>query len=234
VVRFAVDTAPSGSVRQGHITILGRRITVSQAAGQTTTAISAPTVAYGANGVVTVTVRSTHATPTGPVSLRVDGGPALTATLVASANTIVDNRISFGATATFNVGLLRGGAHKLEATYADQATFTGSSATGDIEVTRAVVRPTLGQSADTTAFGRSASFTARIAAVAGGAMPTGFVEFYRGGILISSGPVRFDANGRASLSTSGLPRGTHNITARYSGDGNYAPATSEVVVHTVT
>jgi hypothetical protein len=233
VVRFAVDTAPSGSVRQGHITILGRRITVSQAAGQTTTAINGRTVAYGANGMVWVTVRSTHATPTGPVSLRVDGGPALTATLVASANTIVDNRISFGATATFNVGLLRGGAHKLEATYADQATFTGSSATGDIEVTRAVVRPTLGQSADTTAFGRSASFTARIAAVAGGAMPTGRVQFYRGSTLIPS-LVWFDANGRASLTVSTLPVGTHNITARYSGDGNYAPATSEVIVHTVT
>jgi serine/threonine-protein kinase len=232
VVRFAVDTAPSGSVRQGHITILGRRITVSQAAGQTTTAISAPTVAYGANGVVTVTVRSTHATPTGPVSLRVDGGPALTATLVASANTIVDNRISFGATATFNVGLLRGGAHKLEATYADQATFTGSSASVDIEVTRAVVAPTLSQSRSAIAFGGSASFTARIAAVAGGAMPIGFVQFYRGSTLIAS--VMFDANGRASLTVRTLPRGTHNITARYSGDGNYAPATSEVVVHTVT
>ena len=233
VVRFAVDTAPSGSVRQGHITILGRRITVSQAAGQTTTAISAPTVAYGANGVVTVTVRSTHATPTGPVSLRVDGGPALTATLVAAAPTTAAGITTYSATATFNVGLLRGGAHKLEATYADQATFTGSSASVDIEVTRAVVAPTLSQSADTTAFGRGASFTARIAAVAGGAMPTGRVQFYRGSTLIPS-LVWFDANGRASLTVSTLPVGTHNITARYSGDGNYAPATSEVVVHTVT
>jgi len=144
----------------------------------------------------------------------------------------VDNRISFGATATFNVGLLRGGAHKLEATYADQATFTGSSASVDIEVTRAVVAPTLSQSRSAIAFGGSASFTARIAAVAGGAMPIGFVQFYRGSTLIAS--VMFDANGRASLTVRTLPRGTHNITARYSGDSNYAPATSEVVVHTVT
>jgi len=232
VVRFAVDTAPSGSVRQGHIRILGRRITVEQAAGQTTTAISAPTVAYGANGVVTVTVRSTHATPTGPVSLRVDGGPSSTATLAAAAPTTAAGITTYSATATFNVGLLRGGAHKLAATYAAQATFTGSSAAGEIEVMRAVVAPTLSQSADTTAFGKSASFTARIAAVAGGAMPTRFVQFYRGSTFIAS--VWFDANGRASLTVRTLPSGTHNITARYSGDGNYAPATSEVVVHTVT
>ena len=233
VVRFAVDTAPSGSVRQGHITILGRRITVSQAAGQTTTAISAPTVAYGANGVVTVTVRSTHATPTGPVSLRVDGGPSSTATLAAAAPTTAAGITTYSATATFNVGLLRGGAHKLEATYADQATFTGSSAAGEIEVTRAVVAPTFGSQVSTSVFSRTASFTARIAAVAGGAMPTGFVQFYRGSTLYGL-PVRVDAGGQASLTTSGLPRGTHNITARYLGDGNYAPATSEVIVHTVT
>ena len=63
-------------------------------------------------------------------------------------------------------------------------------------------------------------------------MPTGSIEFYRGSTRIA-GPVRVDANGQAH-DARGLPLGTHNITARYSGDGNYAPATSEVVVHTVT
>ena len=227
VVRFAVDTAPSGSVRQGHITILGRRITVSQAAGQTTTAISGPTIAYGANGVVTVTVRSTHARPTGAVSLRVDGGPSSTATLVMAPAVQVAGIWTNSATATFNVGRLRGGAHKLEATYADQATFTGSSAAGEIEVTRAAVTPTLNQSFSAIAFGGSVSFTARIAAVAGGAMPTGYVQFYRGSTEIGA-IVRVDNDGQARLVTTELPRGTHLITARYLGDGNYSPATSAV------
>jgi hypothetical protein len=162
----------------------------------------------------------------------VDGGPALTATLVASAPTTAAGITTYSATATFNVGLLRGGAHKLEATYADQATFTGSSATGEIEVTRAVVAPTLNQSFAAIAFGGSVSFTARIIAVAGGAMPTGYVQFYRESTQIGA-IVKVDDNGQARLVTTDLPRGTHRITARYLGDGNYSPATSAQIWITV-
>ena len=232
VVRFAVDTAPSGSVRQGHITILGRRITVSQAAGQTTTAISAPTVAYGANGVVTVTVRSTHATPTGPVSLRVDGGPSSTATLAAAAPTTEAGITTYSATATFNVGLLRTGRRQLAATYANHATFTGSSAAGEIEVTRASVAPSVTQMLASSAVTNAVLFTASLTPVFLGLMPTGYVQFYRGSTEIGS-IVRVDTTGRARLTTTDLPRGANNITARYLGDGNYSPATSAVIVHTV-
>ena len=224
-VQFTVDRAPTGNLRTGHLTILGRKVAISQAAGQTTTAINGRTVAYGANGMVWVTVRSTHATPTGPVSLRVDGGPALTSTLVAAGTSTAAGITTHSAAATFNVGLLRGGAHKLVATYADQATFTGSSATGEIEVTRAAVTPTLSQAANTIVFGASASFTARLIAVAGGAMPTGYVQFYRESTQIGA-IVKVDDNGQVRLVTTDLPRGTHRITARYLGDGNYSPATS--------
>jgi hypothetical protein len=149
----------------------------------------------------------------------------LTATLVAAGTSTAAGITTYSAAATFNVGLLRGGANKLAATYADQATFTGSSAAGEIEVTRAAVTPTLSQAANTIVFGASASFTARLIAVAGGAMPTGYVQFYRESTLIGA-IVRVDNNGQARLVTTDLPRGTHRITARYLGDGNYSPATS--------
>ena len=47
----------------------------------TTTAVSATTITYDANGSVTVTVSSSGATPTGDVSLSVDGGSATSQTL---------------------------------------------------------------------------------------------------------------------------------------------------------
>jgi hypothetical protein len=40
-----------------------------------------------------------------------------------------------------------------------------------------------------------------------------------------------DASGRATLTTSSLPVGTHRLTAVYSGDGDYAPVTSNALQH---
>jgi trimeric autotransporter adhesin len=152
---------------------------------------------------------------------------------VASANTIVGNRISFGATATFDVGLLRVGRRQLAATYADHATFTGSSAAGDIEVTRAAVAPSVTQALASSAVTTSVLFTASLTPVVRGIMPTGYVQFYRGSTAIGA-MVRVDAAGRARLGTTDLPRGANNITARYLGDVNYLPTTSTGIVHTRT
>jgi Bacterial Ig-like domain (group 3) len=44
-------------------------------------------------------------------------------------------------------------------------------------------------------------------------------------------PVTLDASGRASLTTTALPTGTHRLSAVYSGDGDYASGTSKTVEH---
>jgi hypothetical protein len=87
----------------------------------TTTTISAPAVTLPANGTVTVTVASTKATPTGSVSLSVDGGAAITQPLAAGA-------------ATFSVPSATAGTRTLTATYAGQGTFSASTATGTLVV----------------------------------------------------------------------------------------------------
>ena len=87
---------------------------------------------------------------------------------------------------------------------------------------------TLSASSDTTPLGQPVTFTAVVAP----ADATGTVTFLNGPTVLGQVPVG-DA-GTATLTSSALPVGTNSITARYSGNADYAASTSAVVVHTVT
>ncbi len=87
----------------------------------TTTSISAPTIAYGQNGAVTVTESSLGGTPTGNVSLTVDGGSAITQALVNGSS-------------TFTLSGLQAGSHSLSASYDAQGNFLASTATSTLTV----------------------------------------------------------------------------------------------------
>jgi Ca2+-binding RTX toxin-like protein len=91
----------------------------------TNTSISAPTVTYGQDGMVKVTVGSTNTTPpTGIVTLSVDGGSPLSGTLVNGSY-------------TFDVGIRSAGDHSLLASFAAQNGFFGSSSAGNLHVNKA-------------------------------------------------------------------------------------------------
>jgi hypothetical protein len=96
-------------------------IDIPAALSPSTTALSAPAILYGENGSITVTVTSGAETPTGNVSLSVDGGTPLTQAL------------SGGAT-VFTIAGLHVGNHNLSASYAAQGTFGASSASGTVTV----------------------------------------------------------------------------------------------------
>jgi MBG domain (YGX type)/Bacterial Ig-like domain (group 3) len=89
----------------------------------TTTSINAPAVSYNAAGNVTVTVTSASRTPTGNVSLMVDGAAPVT---VALSN----------GSAAFTFNGLNAGDHSLTARYAGQGDFefAASSSTGTLHV----------------------------------------------------------------------------------------------------
>lgn len=92
----------------------------------------------------------------------------------------------------------------------------------------------LHSSGDHSAVGAPVNFTASVSGsqVLGvTAQPTGTVSFYDGATQIGS-PVPLSA-GAAALSTSSLSIGSHNITAQYSGDSNYVPTTSTVLIQAV-
>jgi FtsP/CotA-like multicopper oxidase with cupredoxin domain len=88
--------------------------------------IGAPTVTYNANGVVTLTVTSspTGFTPTGNVTLSVDGATPISQALVAGV-------------AAFTITSPNAGNHTLLATYATQGGFQGSTASGTLAVSKA-------------------------------------------------------------------------------------------------
>jgi N-acetylneuraminic acid mutarotase len=93
----------------------------------TTTSISAPAITYGANGLVTVTVAAVDpsaGTPTGNVTLSVDGGAATSQALVSGST-------------TFTIPTPNAGDHSLSASYAAQGNFNASSNTGTLHVNQA-------------------------------------------------------------------------------------------------
>src|SRR5207237_511708 len=100
----------------------------------TTTSISAPAITYGADGLVTVTVAaqdSSAGTPTGSVTLSVDGGAPLSQALVSGST-------------TFTISNPNAGDHSLSASYAAQNNFIASSAIGTLHVNQAQATLTFG------------------------------------------------------------------------------------------
>ena len=60
--------------------------------------------------------------------------------------------------------------------------------------------------------------------------PTGQVQFTVDGAPVGA-PVALDGSGSATLVTTALPLGTHQVRARYLGDGDYAAGDSDPVSH---
>jgi hypothetical protein len=59
---------------------------------------------------------------------------------------------------------------------------------------------------------------------------TGSVHFYSGATLLATAPI---AAGRATLTTSALPAGSHAVTARYAGNGSIPSSYSPIFVQAV-
>lgn len=78
--------------------------------------------------------------------------------------------------------------------------------------------------------GSSVSFTVQ-ATSASGVAPTGTVSFMDGTTSLGQQPL--NASGMASFSLSNLSAGQHSLTATYSGDTNFTPATSPALTQSI-
>ncbi len=174
----------------------------------TTTTLSAPAITYGSNALVTVTVASSTATPTGNVSLTVDGGSPITQPLVNGAS-------------TFTLAGLPAGNHSLSATYAAQGGYLASSATGTLAVSK--FTPTVNVSdAGGTYHGAAFAATATVTGVSGtpgsSLEGTGLTVTYYTGTYTSVSQLTGLTGSTAAPSTPG----NYTVLAAFAGSSDYS------------
>lgn len=110
----------------------------------------------------------------------------------------------------------------------DTTDYTTSTASVTLTVIPATPNVTLVSSANPVFVTGSVTFTAGVPVP--GSAPSGSVIFYDGSTAIGTAAL---SNGSATFTTSSLTAGTHAITAAYSGDSNFGPATSSPLAQIV-
>ena len=161
----------------------------------------------------------------------------LVACVQASASRAPTGRVVFtDGTSTLGAGVLDAagrafittsqlcaGEHEIAAHYDGDASFSPSSATVQQRVRPADVSVVVESSANPSAAGEAVTFFAEVRSF-GSRTPTGSITFCLGRTVLET--VALDGHGRASLAGPPLGVGSHAITAAYSGDIDFAPATA--------
>lgn len=251
---------PSGSVTLSDgSTVLGTVILANGVAGFTSSSLApgahSLTADYGGDGnfvpatssatAVTVQQASTATTLTASPQPSSFGGAVTLTAVVAPVSpgagvpsgtvTFYDGTISLGTgslsagTATLSLSTLSVGPHSLTASYGGDFGFLTSTSPANVQtVNQAQSSVALAASPAATVYGQSLTLTATVAGP--GATPSGSVTFLDGTTNIGSGAL---TSGVATLQLSNLAVGPHSLTASFSGDANFLPATSAAVPLTV-
>jgi Bacterial Ig-like domain (group 3) len=132
-----------------------------------------------------------------------------------------------GGVATLTISTLPGGSDTITANYSGDANFNTSAASITQNVNKAPSSTILESNDNPSNFGQTVTLSALVQG--GGTLPTGTVTFTDTttnttlGTATISGATQ--SNNFATLSIATLAVGTHNITATYSGDGNFNGST---------
>lgn len=217
------------------------------------------TYTYGSLVWIPVNIASSNGNgvPTGTVTITVDGTTWGTVPLDPNGNgylvagVVPTTSCLYGY--TFSQGpLLTGGSHQIGASYSGDATFPAATATPvGVTVNQLTVTPTLAAGQTYIASGSADQLTATFTASAlngitsSVAGPTGTVTFTdtttssvlgTGNVadLVSFSGNTYTYSATAVLNSNGITQaGANAITATYSGDANFAGATSSAVTVTV-
>lgn len=180
----------------------------------TTTALDVNPAAavFGEPVILTAAVSSSSGTPDGSVEF-FDGEASL------GTGSLVDGRASLTLT---SLGV---GPHSLSARYAGSGAFQASeSAAVALAVTPASTATAVTASPSGAVTGEPVTLTATVTVVVPGAgIPTGTVTFRDSGGAIGLATL---SSGQATLVTSFVDAGSHELTADYSGDANFTGSTS--------
>jgi len=190
--------------------------TVNQAGTQTMLASSASAALPNLPITLTATVVSNTqngGAPTGTVTFT-DGSTNLGSAPLTAVNG--------NGVATLPATLTALGMHTITASYGGNADLTASNSQVSVSVGQvgSTTKLTVPASANLK---QSVTFSATVAPPTGiTATPTGTVSFFADGTLVGTA-VTLNA-GVATLSTSSLTAGSHNITANYNGDVDFTPS----------
>ena len=186
--------------------------TVTQASSTTSVYTLKNPSAYGQSVTVDVAVDNTY-------HLTSSGG---TVTLFDNGTQIATGAMSQGI-AFFPLTTLAVGAHSLTSTYSGDNDLKPSVSIAFTQnVSQATTTTSVSLSASSISFGQSATLTAAVQPAYTGT-PTGTVTFLDGTTALGTSTV---ANGSAQFTASALTPGTHNISAKYSGDTNFTGGSS--------
>ncbi len=106
--------------------------------------------------------------------------------------------------------------------------LVGCGGSSKTPTSKTATTSTVSSSTATVLVGQSVTFTGTVSATSG--TPTGMVTFLDGSTSLGTGTL---SGGTATLQTSSLAAGVHNITATYSGDSNFDASTSAALAQTV-
>jgi len=186
-------------------------LAVTKAPTTTTIASSANPSVVGQT--ITVTAAVAGYSPTGSVTISIDGGARVIGPLTLNAGTVSTSLSSLSA-----------GSHTITATYGGDPNNQPSTSAPLSQVVnsvaaRAPTSTTLTTSGSPSNVGQAVIFTAAVT----GSSPTGTVTFSDGNTALGSASL---INGVATFTTTTLSKGAHQMTARYGGDANNLPSTS--------
>ncbi|MCU1309047.1 MAG: Integrin-like protein, partial [Candidatus Angelobacter sp.] len=157
----------------------------------------------------------------------VPGMPAVSGTVLLKDAGILLGSLNLPASTGFANSAFTAGVHPISATYSgDSNYFPRSLPMLSQAVNKAATTTALVSSAPKSIVGVPISLNTTVTSPAGGQM-TGTVSLLDGAVVIAS--TTLDGLGHASFNIATPPVGTHAITARYSGDGNYNLSSSAIV-----
>jgi uncharacterized membrane protein len=198
--------------------------TINQAASATALQSSGSPSAVGQAVTFTATV-----TASSPAS----GVPTGMVNFQEGATVLGMGSLDATGTATFTIDSFPVGSHGITAVYAGDTNYTGSTTAVLNQVVSDSLTGTttaLTSSVSPSVYSQAVTFTAIVTPTADGP-PTGSVTFLDGTTVLGSGTL--DGSGQATLTTSSLALGSHNITAVYGGDGSFAGSTSGALTQVV-
>jgi hypothetical protein len=174
---------------------------------------------FGQSVSFTAAVAGSGASPTGTVTFR-DGTTSIgTVPLV-------------GNTAVLSTSLLHAGSHAISATYSGDSNSSESRGTVSQKVNKAGTRTTVSNPLNPSKSGQPVTFTVAVSVPAPGAgVPNGTVTFIDGKSKLTM--LVLNGLGETTYTTSSLTKGSHSITAVYTGNADFDGSASPVFFQNV-